>query len=645
MPSYGLYQQIPPIRVYPPNETAFTTNGLRCLFPQSAEVTLQEQQAHSIRLVHPVDDGGAWKALQRHNILYVPIERRGVMTFQPMRIYKVQKQRQNGGSTSITVDAKHVFYDLNSVIVSACSISSLSCSAAITKVFQQVYRPTANAQASDSFSYSTDITATASAEYDNITATSALIGDDNSIASLYGGELYVDGFRFSINSRMEGAQDDAFKLAYGINMTGITATYDSDAQYSAVVGVYGTNVQTRIADAATCGLPFDRAIYAKFSYKSGTPDSRFSADLDSYANTAKQVNASYSVTFADLSTFDEYSGFSGLSTFEVGDTGTVYDEDLDIITHQKIVEKKIDVLTQTVLSVKLGSIPASITQQRKFANTVTNTMTAEEKDATVMQEEIAASLLPRKYESGQPPLTVTAQLTAPVEVWGVYGNTGGVGDDSGVVNIYNKLTVKYGKFLNSSSGAEQDDQKYNASDFIKVSAGNTYSVRTFTYSGAASYRVYYYKSDKTYISRTTSRCSDNANGFVFTVPNNCAYIRLNFESAANPSGTQDETTCTLERGNHVISQYSPFLYNVALKVNGTDAAVVLTPQLLYFGDYFRRAEGGIGTLYLVNDPYGEQRETPVEQSIDVPYFVLPKGTDTLTVSGSVVPFDIELIYR
>lgn len=434
--SYGLWNQPPPIRVYPATETAFTTNGLRCLFPQSAEVTLREQQAHSIRLVHPVDDDGAWKSLQLHNILYVPIEKRGVMTFQPMRIYKIQKQRQNGGKLSITVDAKHVFYDLNSVLIQTCTISAAACQAAIGSAFNAAYRPTANAQACDAFSYSSNISTTASAQYENISMTAALIGNDNSIASLYGGELYVDGFRFSINSRMEGALDNAFVLSYAINMIGITATYDADAQYSAVVGSSGTDTQTRIADAATVGLPFDRTIYAKFSYKSGTPAQQFSDDLDKYADTAKQVNASYQVTFADLATFDEYTGFHGLSTFEVGDTGTVYDEFLDILTNQKIVEKKIDVLTQTVISVTLANLPASITQQTRYANTVTNTMTAAEKDNSVLSAEIAAMNIPKKTASGAPPVSFNSAMNQSAEAWAVYGKSGGVGvNRSGTITI------------------------------------------------------------------------------------------------------------------------------------------------------------------------------------------------------------------
>ena len=94
----------PPIRVYPANETAFTDNGICCLSPQSAEVTLKEQQAHSLHMVHPVDAEGVWKQLKQSRILYVPIMYRDEMTYQPMRICKIQKQRQSGGNLTVTVD-------------------------------------------------------------------------------------------------------------------------------------------------------------------------------------------------------------------------------------------------------------------------------------------------------------------------------------------------------------------------------------------------------------------------------------------------------------------------------------------------------------------------------------------------------------
>lgn len=514
-------QTLPPIRIYEADEQTFVTNGLRCLLPQSAEVTLKDQQAHSLHMVHPLDGGGAWHTIQLSRILYVPIIKRGVMTFQPMRIYKIQKQRQSGGSLSITVDAKHVFYDLNSVMVQACTISSLACNAAIDAVFNAIFRPTQTAQASDAFTYSSDITATASAKYSFKTVTAALIGDDASIASLYGGELYVDGFRFSINSRMEGAQDNAFNLAYGYNMTGITATYSTESTYSTVVGQSGTQTLVRTVDPAPLELPFDRTIYAKFSYQSGTPASRFAEDMDRYSADNAKVSASYQVTFADLPQTEEYKGFANLASHEVGDTGTVYDADLDVNTIQRIVEKRMDVITQTATSATLGSIPASITQQRTYANTVTNELTAEDKANTVLAQEIAdafaaiaAMNLPKKTASGAPPLTVNAALAQTVETWAVYGASGGVGTSRGIV----------------------------------------------------------------------------------------------------------------------------------VSVNGSEAAAVAIPQELYSGDYIRRSEGGAAVLHLEHDSSGEQA-TPTDQAITMPVIIIAKGTNTVTVAGTVQPENVEIVYK
>lgn len=516
---------LPPIRIYESSEKLFTSNGLRCLLPQSAEVTIREQQAHSIHLVHPLDSDGAWRTIQMARILYVPIERRGVMTYQPMRIYKIQKQRQNGSSLSIAVDAKHVFYDLNAVMARACVVSSLACQAAIASVFSSIYRPTANAQASDSFTYSSDITATASAEYSNVTVTAALIGDNNSIASTYGGELYVDGFRFSINSRMEGAQDNAFQLRYGFNLIGITATYNTENTYSAVLAESNLSAtpQTRTADPASSQLPFDRTIYAKFSYQAGTPAAKYSADLDSYAADAAKVSASYQVTFADLPRTVDYEDIAGLSTQEVGDTGTIYDEDLDILTVQKIVEKKIDVLTQTTLSATLGSTPASITMPKSYANTVSNTLTAEDKAQAALEtelfNEIMGMLTPKKTASGAPPLTVSTALAAPIEAWAVYGSASGVG--------------------------------------------------------------------------------------------------------VNRSGTM----------------------TIAVSVNGTEQAAVAVTQKLYAGDYIRRQEGGVGVLHLEHDSSGTALPDPVETAITMPVLTMIKGSNTVTVAGTVQPDAVEIVYK
>ena len=467
-------QTLPPIRIFDASETTFTGNGLRCLLPQSAEVTLKEQQAHSLHMIHPIDNEGVWRTIQLSRILYVPIMRRNQITFQPMRIYKIQKQRQSGGSLSVVVDAKHVFYDLNSVMVGTATISNAKCQSAIGNVFSHIYAPTLNTQASALFSYSSDINLKASAEYAFITVTAALIGDSNSIAAIYGGELYVDKFRFSINQRMEGAKDNAFSLAYGINLIGITATYNVENTYSAVVGQSSISSQTlvRTVDPETLSLPFDRTIYAKFSYNSGTPAQKFSDDIDAYASDVGKVSASYQVTFADLPQTEEYEGFANLESYEVGDTGKIYDEDLDVNTIQKIVEKKIDVLSQTTLSVTLGSTPASITHQKAYANTVTNNQSAEDKANTVLAQDIAeayakiaAMSLPKKTASGAMPVTFETAIAQSAETWTVHGAAGGVG-------VERSGTITIAVYVNGTETvAVGISQKLYSGDYIRRSEG------------------------------------------------------------------------------------------------------------------------------------------------------------------------------
>lgn len=123
------------------------------------------------------------------------------------------------------------------------------------------------------------------------------------------------------------------------------------------------------------------------------------------------------------------------------------------------------------------------------------------------------------------------------------------------LNLFDYITLKYGVFLDQNSGAEVERSQYNSSEFIPATASAKYTIRTFTYTTGATYRIYYYTSAKAYISRTTSSVASSPNGFVFTTPATCAYIRLVLESASSSSGVQDEKTCVLLAGNTTITEY------------------------------------------------------------------------------------------
>ena len=84
---------------------------------------------------------------------------------------------------------------------------------------------------------------------------------------------------------------------------------------------------------------------------------------------------------------------------------------------------------------------------------------------------------------------------------------------------------------------------------------------------------------------------------------------------------------------------------IAVSVNGTENVAVGIPQKLYYGDYIKRTEGGAGVLHLANDASGNPRQNPVETSITIPCIILGKGSQTVTVAGTVQPSKVEIVYR
>lgn len=364
----------PPIMVYPPNTEDFSKNGLCILTPTSAEVELKDDSAHTLHLVHPVDDAGNWKFLKISAILNVPIRFRDEIIYEPLRIVKIKKER-SGNKAQITVDARHIFYDNGYVIVPYADIQQKNCLQAMQTIFSSFYHPTGYAQACERFRFSSDIAELKDIVYEKKSIVACLIGETNSIINTYGGSLYVHGNYFSINKEKEKSRKLAFSLKYGLNISGISATYDSEKSYSALYSESSSGATLgRSVSAKEMGLAYDKTAYKKFSYDKNSPESQFASDTDLYFKEISNISASYTVSFADLKAYEEYSDVKNLATCEVGDTGTVYDEELDIYTVQKIISKKIDIINQMTTSVILGSFIPSIADLDKYKNNVFSTV-------------------------------------------------------------------------------------------------------------------------------------------------------------------------------------------------------------------------------------------------------------------------------
>lgn len=80
---------------------------------------------------------------------------------------------------------------------------------------------------------------------------------------------------------------------------------------------------------------------------------------EKYMITNCQPSINYRISFADLKNYDLYKDFIGLQECNLGDTGTIYHELLDISTTQQIVKKTINGITGETISIELGSLRRS----------------------------------------------------------------------------------------------------------------------------------------------------------------------------------------------------------------------------------------------------------------------------------------------
>jgi phage minor structural protein len=103
------------------------------------------------------------------------------------------------GNYRITAIAQQRFYDLSRYLIQDCRPTGLKGQAALDWLFSHGwYGGFAN-----DFTYSSDITKTATAYYQNCNVASALLGVDQAFVNRWGGKLYRHGNYFSVNYEMD----------------------------------------------------------------------------------------------------------------------------------------------------------------------------------------------------------------------------------------------------------------------------------------------------------------------------------------------------------------------------------------------------------------------------------------------------------
>ena len=347
------------ICIYDMKETDFSHWGLRILTPTVCSITEELNGLYELELDHPIDSEGAWKSIIDLNI----IKAQG----QLFRIYRKIKSMDSSGNFSIKVNARHIFYDLNDRLLLDIRTPEYNGQGIIAFLINSAYKVDKQPMGYD-FSGTSDITDTYYSEYyNNISIVSALIGAENSFVNSLGGELYRDNFEFSINKRRNHSEDSAFSIVYGRDMLAIeeTVDYSDICTYLIASDNFGSVRYQwwKYENSTSAYFPHAVIKYLQFNYDdANTSIERLIRDSRAYFEAHCFPEINYTVTFANLKDTELYKDFLNLQDCNVGDTGTVYHEELGISTVQKIIKKTVDVLTGETVSIELGKLRNSFTR-------------------------------------------------------------------------------------------------------------------------------------------------------------------------------------------------------------------------------------------------------------------------------------------
>ncbi|MDO5559425.1 MAG: phage tail spike protein [Oscillospiraceae bacterium] len=362
----------------------FNNNGIAILTPSKCEITEVLNAEYELVLEHPIDAMGKWKKLLELNII-----KAGGQLF---RIY-----RKTTNLNGRTVYARHIFYDMSDKMMGGLTIIGYSgdynwisgiCNGAFNDDPQ-------NAYCDYDFSFDSDMQCNLAGpqitvKYDGMSMVAALVGDDQSFISLFGGELYRDNFYFSINEHKENSVENAFNIRYGADMLEIEEEIDYTDWCTYLICEDNYGQSWAVSYVALPQIPHNVVKKIKFNYDQPNFE-QLKRDGQAYFQEHMYPKTTYTVVYANLKNDPRYKDFIDLQHCNVGDTGTLFCEELGIDTIQKIIKKTTDVLTGSTTSIELGNLQSTLTRKDKWSN-LTESSAATEALQKQLHEAIKKSL-------------------------------------------------------------------------------------------------------------------------------------------------------------------------------------------------------------------------------------------------------------
>lgn len=338
-------------RLFENNATTFTTFGICPLVDCiSCMVTEERNGEYTLELEYPKDGQWAEELKPDRIILADPADN---TTAEPFRINEVTFSMTG----NIEVQAEHISYQLNDVVVSDFSVNTRYPLTAWNHA-------NSAAMNANPFAFNTDMTdASQTIHKFSCSVPRSMRKLLENMAGLYGGEFQWN--KYTVNFWKNRGANNGVKIAYTKNLTGLTYDIDISDIATGAVAYFsdsGTYVEGTIQTVANT-YSFNRIEILDASDEFDTTPSV--AELNTYAQTwlssnANKPSVSVDVKFVPLWQTNEYKDFYGLEHVSLCDTVEVIYPPLNLDVTAKVVKTVYDVLADRYDEIVVSTIKATL---------------------------------------------------------------------------------------------------------------------------------------------------------------------------------------------------------------------------------------------------------------------------------------------
>ena len=335
-------------------ETAFTSNGIgRLADATKCEVTEERNGQYELVLEYPVE-GKMYKELQCGRYIYATHDEGKVP--QAFQIYQISTPLQG----MVTVNAWHISYALNTIIVAPFTAGS--CTAAIAGV-------KSNSMNTNPFTFWTDKSVTASFSLTvPASARACLGGMQGSILDVYGTAEYEFDM-YTVKLHQHRGQNRDVSIRYGKNLTKLDQTLDASNVYNACVPYWTNDETTVVSDSIvtrsgeTTGRTIAMDLSSAFESEPTVAQLKSAAQTKLDASDNYQLKENLKVDFVALWQTEEYKNYSSLQRIYLCDTVNIFYSKLGINVTAKCIKVVYDTLRERYSSMELGEPSTSLIQE------------------------------------------------------------------------------------------------------------------------------------------------------------------------------------------------------------------------------------------------------------------------------------------